>query len=90
MGVNDFSIPYAGVSDRNTVATLRGYLKRKKFAYDASSNLVYYGANHRPEAATADSDWEIHKFGYDASDNINDFQILPGSWDNRAALSWDF
>jgi hypothetical protein len=90
MGVNDFLIPYAGASDRKTTAILRGYLKRKKFAYDVSGNIQYLGVNWRPGAASADTDWEIHKFGYDASDNITDFQILPGSWDGRVALSWDF
>ena len=90
MAVNDFLIPYAGVRDRQTTGILGGYLKRKRFAYDASDNIEYLGVNWRPEAADADADWEIHKFGYDASSNMVNLQILPGSWDNRAALNWAF
>ncbi len=87
MATNDFNIPYGQVRDRKTVAILKGYFKRRLFAYDASDLVEYIGYHYMPGAATDLSDWEIHRFSY-TGNLVTDIQILPGAWDDRATLDW--
>jgi hypothetical protein len=58
-----------------------------RFAYDASSNLIYLGSNRRHDANTSDNDWIVAKLSYDASDNLETMRKRITSWDNRA-VGW--
>ena len=64
------------------------YWQSKKFEYDVNNNITYIGKHKSQDADTSSTDWYITKFTWSFG-QLTDIELLMGSWDNRATLTWN-
>ena len=76
-----------GVRDLGKIIDLGAYWRDVRMEF-SSGDLIYRGVTYFHNIATSDSNWEIWKYNYSSGDMVRIEGPLPGSWDNRATLSW--
>lgn len=86
-GQPDYQLSY--ITDRLTIAILKGIWHDQRLYYDASNQLIYKCCHEIHKAATTDEGWEIWKYTWDASGNCTRIEgPLKGTVDGRATLAW--
>lgn len=78
----------SGILQRDALIGLSAYWRQKRFAYDASDNLIYMGFHSTKDGLTSNGNWSVWKFTY-TGDNLTLIEgPITGIWDNRATLDW--
>lgn len=90
-GQPDYQLSY--ITDRQTIAALKGIWHDVQLFYDANDNLIYKCVNEIHSAGDGDETWEIWKYTWAAATitGYNCSRIegpLKGSVTNRATLTW--
>lgn len=85
-GQPDYQLSY--ITDRLTIAILKGIWHDVKLYYDISDNLIYKCCHEMHKADDGDLGWEIWKYTWTGSNCDRIEGPLKGSVTNRATLEW--
>jgi hypothetical protein len=85
-GSPDYQLSY--ITDRMTIAVLKGIWHDVLLYYDGSNNLIYKCCNELHKADTAEETWEIWKYTWVGPNCTRIEGPLKGSVDDRATLAW--
>jgi hypothetical protein len=85
-GTPDYQLSY--ITDRLTIAILKGIWHDQRLFYDVSGNIIYKCCHEMHKAPTADETWEVWKFTWVGTNCTRIEGPLKGSVDGRATLAW--